>query len=192
MGVFALRPIAQGEVMVVWGGRIISGEQLARLAPGERCWMLQIDDDLYQLTDADELGPADHVNHSCAPNCGILGQITLVAMRPIAAGEEICFDYAMTDSTPHCEFDCWCGSPGCRGAVRAGDWRRPELRRRYGRFFSAYLLRRMEAEGVPAGVVEVAKKRRVRLVAAGAPADERVKRAPADHSIVQTGGVRAG
>ena len=49
--------------------------------------------------------PADFVNHSCDPNCGIVGAVLLVARRAIEAGEEICFDYAMTDSDDYDEFD---------------------------------------------------------------------------------------
>jgi len=166
-GLFADRPFAQGDLLVVWGGRIISGGQLAELPAEKRHWMIQIDEDLFQLTDPSDIGPADHVNHSCDPNAGILGHIALVALHPIAAGEEICFDYAMTDSTRYCEFECWCGAPNCRGWVRADDWRRAELRRRYGRHFSPYLLRRMEAEAAEAALAP--RKRRPNLVAVSAP-----------------------
>ena len=38
-----------------------------------------------------------HLNHSCEPNLGLQGQIAFVAMRDIAADEELTFDYAMTD-----------------------------------------------------------------------------------------------
>jgi hypothetical protein len=72
------------------------------------------------------------------------GQIVVVAMRPIMPGEEICFDYAMTDGSPYDEFDCACGSPTCRGRVSGDDWRRPELWARYQGYFSPYLQRRIE------------------------------------------------
>lgn len=168
-GLFAARPFGTGELLVVWGGRIITGAELAALPPEKRHWMLQIDEDLFQLTDPLDVGGADYVNHSCAPNAGILGHIALVALRPIRVGEEICFDYAMTDSTRYCEFQCWCGAPNCRGWVGADDWRRPELRRRYGRHFSPYLLRRIDAE-VAAQSTEPAprRRRRPRLVAVSA------------------------
>lgn len=167
-GLFATRPFAPGELLVVWGGRIITGAELAALPPDKRHWMLQIDEDLFQLTDPSDIGGADYVNHSCDPNAGILGHIALVALKPIAAGEEVCFDYAMTDSTRYCEFQCWCGAPNCRGWVRADDWRRPELRHRYGRHFSPYLLRRMDAEVDSVGAAPIQRRRRPRLVAVAA------------------------
>ena len=50
------------------------------------------------------------MNHSCDPNCGIVGAVLLVAMRDIEPGDEICFDYAMTDTDDYDEFECTCGT----------------------------------------------------------------------------------
>ena len=38
---------------------------------------------------------------------------------------------------------CRCGTASCRGIISGRDWQRPELQRRYGEYFSAYLLRRI-------------------------------------------------
>ncbi len=108
---FRYAPFAKGELLVVWGGRIITGAELAALAPDKRHWMLQIDEDLFQLTDPHDVGGADYVNHSCDPNAGILGHIALVALRPIATGEEICFDYGTTDSTGTASFNAGADRP---------------------------------------------------------------------------------
>ena len=171
-GVFARRRFEPGELLLVWGGRIITGAQLEALPQDKRHWMLQIDEDLFQFTDPDEIGLADQVNHSCDPNTGIFGHIALVALHVIVPGEEICFDYATTDSTRYCEFECWCGAPECRGRVRADDWRRPDLRRRYGRHFSPYLLRRMDAEAAAEKLSLPTRKRRPRLMVVASPPAE--------------------
>ena len=84
---------------------------------------------------------ADYVNHSCDPNCGIVGSVLLVTMRDVAAGEELCFDYAMTDTDDYDEFECSCGTPTCRGTVTGADWKEPELRDRYRGWCSAYIER---------------------------------------------------
>jgi uncharacterized protein len=141
-GVFARRPIVPGELLAVFGGAVISAEQL-RQASGEfRRLSLQIDEDLFVVSTVE--GPADWVNHACDPNAGLRGQLSLVALRPIAAGEEVCYDYAMSDGSAYDEFACACGSHNCRGRVTGADWQLPDLWSRYGEHFSPYLLARID------------------------------------------------
>jgi hypothetical protein len=74
----------------------------------------------------------------------------VVAMRDIAIGEELTFDYAMSDGGDYDEFDCLCESNDCRGVVTGRDWRLPELQTRYAGWFSPYLARKIadEAKGL--------------------------------------------
>jgi len=142
-GLFASEPIQQGEVLIVWGGVIVGEEQLATFPDAYRQHSVQVEEGLYQVSlCCDE--PADYMNHSCDPNAGPVGQIVIAAMRDIAQGEEVCFDYAMTDGSPYDEFECHCGAPNCRGRVTGDDWRRPELWERYKGYFSPYLQRRID------------------------------------------------
>jgi hypothetical protein len=99
---------------------------------------IQVADDLY-LVGPEQPSPNDMVNHSCEPNCGILGSTILVAMRHIAAGEEVTYDYAMSDGSPYDEFACSCGAAACRGNITGDDWSRPELIERYRGWYSSYL-----------------------------------------------------
>jgi hypothetical protein len=46
--------------------------------------------------------------------------------------EEVTNDYATSTAEAAFTMTCACGSPLCRGVVRGDDWRRAELRRRYG------------------------------------------------------------
>jgi hypothetical protein len=136
-GVFARVPLKARETLAVWGGRIVTEAELQLLPRNRHRLCLQVDEGLFIVTTRE--GPADWINHSCEPNAGLSGQIVLVAMRDIEPGEEICFDYAMTDSFPYDEFDCQCGSSVCRRRVTADDWRDPALQSRYRGFFSPYL-----------------------------------------------------
>jgi hypothetical protein len=142
-GVFANSWIPQGELLVVWGGNIVPGVLLAALPEEIVRYSLQVEEDLYLVT---VTGPeaADYINHSCDPNAGMSSSISLVALRLIAPGEEICYDYAMSDSTPYDEFTCACGTLRCRNRVTGNDWQRPELQARYAGFFSPYLQQRIE------------------------------------------------
>ena len=145
-GVFARAPLTAGELLTMWGGELFTGAQLATAAPALRIHAIQVHDDLY-LVPHGHLEGADYFNHCCDPNAGLQGQIGLVALRDIAAGEQVCFDYAMSDSSDYDEFECRCGAPSCRGRVTGADWRLPHLRRRYRGYFSPYLQQRIEAEG---------------------------------------------
>ena len=139
---FADRLIREGELIAVWGGQVLSWDELQQLSPERRSHSIQVEEGLYLSSFIEE--PADWVNHSCDPNAGLNGQIALVAMRDIQPGEEICFDYAMSDGTAYDEFICECGAENCRGYISGNDWRRPELQERYRGFFSPYLQRRID------------------------------------------------
>src|SRR6516165_3310796 len=72
----------------------------------------------------------DFQNHSCEPNIGVQGQIVFVAMRDIAAGEELTHDWATTDDEDY-RMECRCGAATCRKIVTGKDWQKPELQEKY-------------------------------------------------------------
>jgi uncharacterized protein len=143
-GIFAREPIKKGELLCLWGGRVIAEDEIDYNMPNLTQRVLQVDENLYLLT-PEILEPSDCFNHSCEPNAGFTGQIGLLAMRDIEMGEEVCMDYAMCDSKPYDEFDCHCGSENCRGRVTGNDWERPDLQAQYKGYFSPYLAKRIEA-----------------------------------------------
>lgn len=143
-GVFAVVPIAKGELISLWGGSIVRKNQLDPNMPRFTQRVLQIDEELYILT-AEKREPNDCFNHSCDPNLGFSGQIGLKAMRDIETGEELTFDYAMSDGESYDEFQCQCGSDSCRGRVTGNDWQLPSLWHKYKGYFSPYLARRILA-----------------------------------------------
>jgi uncharacterized protein len=143
-GVFAKADIVKDELVSLWGGRIIGAKDLDPTMPRFTQRILQLDEGLYLLT-AEEPEPNDCFNHSCEPNLGFFGQIGLVAMRDIKAGEELTFDYAMSDGGPYDEFECFCGSRDCRKKITGNDWKLPQLWDKYRGYFSPYLARRIAA-----------------------------------------------
>src|SRR5690606_9658233 len=88
-GVFALAPIPKGMVVVMFGGTVVTSEQLETFSDELKSLSIQIEDDLFLVSTV--IGAGDHVNHSCNPNVGLDGQIGLIAMRDIEIGEEITF-----------------------------------------------------------------------------------------------------
>lgn len=140
----AREAIAPGEVIAVWSGRIVTGAELDELPDEIRRHTVQVEEDLYLASLTPDEAP-DFINHSCAPNAGLQGQITVVAMRRIEPGEDVTIDYAMCDGASYDEFDCECGAPECRSRVTGNDWRIPALWLRYTGYFSPYLQRRILA-----------------------------------------------
>jgi SET domain-containing protein len=145
-GLFATATIAAGELVVITGGRIIATRDIKSERKPEHPFQIE-KDFLLAPWDADALEGIFTVNHSCNPTTGIRSQGTLVALREIQAGEEICYDYVMTDSDPAgaetFRMTCLCRTARCRDTVTDLDWREPELRARYRGFFSPYLAERI-------------------------------------------------
>jgi hypothetical protein len=68
------------------------------------------------------------INHSCDANCEtseIRGRVWIKSIRPIAAGEEITYDYCLYDGGDD-EAVCNCGAKKCRGTMYSPE----EIRRR--------------------------------------------------------------
>lgn len=146
-GLFAKEPISKGEVVMVKGGHIVNREVLRReitphLGPVE----IQIGDDLFVTPVNQEERELSmlYSNHSCDANLGVRGEITFVALRDIPAGQELTHDWCMTDDDDY-SVSCSCGVPQCRGTVTGKDWQRPDLQRKYGGYFSAYLAEKIAA-----------------------------------------------
>ena len=152
LGLFAREPIGAGEIVAVKGGHVMTaGEWAVRtreLGPAE----VQITEDLViaPVTAAERPGAMLYSNHSCEPNIAIQGQIVLVAMRDIAAGEELTHDWATTDDNDD-TMECRCGRPSCRGTISGKDWMRPELQAKYRGWFCWFLQRKLDLRGAAEG-----------------------------------------
>ena len=143
-GSFAVTPISKGDTVAAFGGWIVTRDVLSTMSADRQGRSIQVDEDLY-LVSSDIPEPGDMLNHSCEPNCGLLGSSLLVAMRDIEPGEELSFDYAMCDASDYDEFRCLCGEATCRQVVTGSDWRDPVLQARYANYFSPYLMKRIAA-----------------------------------------------
>ncbi len=58
-----------------------------------------------------------YLNHVCEPNAAVHGR-TLLALRPIAHGEEVSIHYAATEFEMAEPFTCHCGGANCLGELR--------------------------------------------------------------------------
>lgn len=137
-GAFAKTAIAKGEIVFVKNGHILPNAEKCSHSVIDCYWPI---DDEYVLgarTDDECEKVKLYINHSCDPNCGLQGINVGVAIRDIAAGEEITFDYSMLDNEEY-SFICTCGSPRCRQIITGYDWQKPEVQKKYVGYFVDYL-----------------------------------------------------
>jgi SET domain-containing protein len=125
-GLFAARDLSPGEAALRFTGPVISLAE-ALVMGEQQANPLQVG----PLEYIDLEPPGVFINHSCRPNAGIRDDVVLVALRPIAGGEEVRFDYSTSMWEEHWTMACRCGAANCRGVI--GDF--PDLpceaRRRY-------------------------------------------------------------
>lgn len=143
-GSFAVTPIPMGTIIATFGGTIVNRVNFETFPLEQRSRSIQID--VNQFVVGPELRePGDSINHSCLPNCGMRNATQLITMGPIAVGEELTYDYAMSDTSDYDEFECACGSDRCRRLITGDDWKLPELHSRYENMFSPYVQRKIDA-----------------------------------------------
>jgi hypothetical protein len=143
-GLFATEPIRAGEIVAIKGGHIVDTATLRGLPARLQNSEIQIAGGFHlaALEDDEYEAVMLFINHSCEPNVGFAGNVVLVAMREISAGEELTTDYALFDDCDD-QMACRCGTAACRDVVSGRDWQRSDLQRKYGGYFSAYLRERM-------------------------------------------------
>jgi uncharacterized protein len=126
LGVFAARDFFEGELLFRFSGPIITLSQAVAKGEAEGN-VLQIAPATY----IDLEPPGVFANHGCEPNAGLRDLVSGFALRPIARGEEILYDYSTTMSEQKWTMRCHCGAPSCRGVI--GDFHDlPDaLQRRY-------------------------------------------------------------
>ncbi len=112
-GVFATQAIARGTELVVCQGWLAKSDSL-----DENWHALQVGPDLWLCSAGDNLD--DCINHACAPNAGFsTGEPILHALRDIAAGEQIAWDYSTSIGEPGWTLACLCGAVECRQVIRS-------------------------------------------------------------------------
>ena len=130
-GVFALVDLAEGETLIEYVGEVIDWEEALRRHPHDpahphHTFYFHIDE--AHVIDANVGGNSSRwINHSCDPNCEAEvdgGRVFIRALRNIAAGEELFYDYGLVIDEPYtaklkADYPCWCGSPKCRGTLLA-------------------------------------------------------------------------
>jgi hypothetical protein len=132
-GGFALRWIDKGERIVEYVGERISHEEADARYDDEdgtrhHTFLFTVDDDTV-IDAAVDGNEARFINHSCDPNCEAVdrrGRIFIEALRDIAPGEEVFYDYNFELDEPvtpklRKRYPCHCGAAHCRGTILVTD-----------------------------------------------------------------------
>lgn len=130
-GVFALTDLAAGERLVQYTGETITWDEALRRHPHDpdhpqHTFYFHLDDE--RVIDGKVGGNSSRwINHSCVPNCEACQEgerVFIYALRDIAAGEELFYDYGLVTDEPlsdalKADYPCWCGHAACRGTLLA-------------------------------------------------------------------------
>ena len=125
-GVFTLERIPKGTLVVEYTGTRMKHDDADKLY-NERpyTYLFGVGDGTYVI---DGYGMAMYLNHSCAPNCETEEdedeRVWIRAIRDIAPGEELVYDYFLYDGEGNAP--CTCGARKCRGTMYSPK----ELRKR--------------------------------------------------------------
>lgn len=135
-GVFAARDIPAGKSLIQYRGRLLTHAQADARYDGTlesgHTFLFTLNE--RYIIDANVDGNAARwINHSCDPNCQAVivesadadprrDRVMIEAVRDIAAGEELTYDYGITLDVRHTArmkrlWACRCGSAQCTGTL---------------------------------------------------------------------------
>jgi SET domain-containing protein len=120
-GCYTTAPIKKGTRVVEYTGpRITKEEADEKYQDSPTTYLFGIGDGSFVI---DGHGTAMFINHSCDPNCEtdeVSGRIWIMAIRDIAAGEELTYEYNLYDGEGD-EATCNCGAAKCRATMFSED-----------------------------------------------------------------------
>ena len=125
-GCYTTTPIRKGEHVAEYTGRRISKDEAdAAYEDSPITYLFGLGDGEIVI---DGHCAAMFINHSCAANAEtseVDGRVWVTAIKNIAAGEEITYDYCLYDGGDD-EATCNCGARNCRGTMYSAE----EIRKR--------------------------------------------------------------
>jgi SET domain-containing protein len=118
LGLFAGQDIKQGTKIIRYIGEKITQEESDRRLATGNVYIFGLNE-RYSIDGSTPKNTARHINHSCEPNCHTEqfgNAIWIVAIRDIAAGEELTYNYEYEIDDEPAE-PCHCGAHNCCGYI---------------------------------------------------------------------------
>ena len=122
-GLFATKAIRRREIVSISAGIGVPLEFVKRLPKEIQRFCYYVENGMFYCPLTRRPSPEWFMNHSCHPNVSSPREaFTLRALRNIAAGEEVSYDYGedycFDRYRPFRRFRCHCGAADCRKTVR--------------------------------------------------------------------------
>ena len=129
-GLYASKDIKEGTKIIDYVGKIISkkkSETNSKFDNEKDIYLFNLNN-RHDLDGDFKFNTARLINHSCNPNCEVIGKglkLWISAIRDIRKGEELNYDYGFSYDKNYKQFPCKCGGKNCVGyIVRSGSrWR---------------------------------------------------------------------
>ena len=129
-GLYASCNIKKGTRIIEYKGKVITrkqSEESSKFDNSRAIYLFNLNK-RFDLDGDFKFNIARLINHSCDPNCEVLGEglkVWVYAMKNINKGDELSYDYGFSFDEDFRQFPCKCGSKNCIGyIVREGSrWR---------------------------------------------------------------------
>lgn len=135
-GLFAKKDFKKDEVLFVIKGTIRHGAYISGFYSEGPNWVTIAKNTWLSPFDQN---PWRYINHSCDPNAGLKGKVTVVAMKNIKKDEQVTIDYSITEDDPYWKMNCRCGEKNCRKVIKSIRYLPLKIFRKYDNYIPNYL-----------------------------------------------------
>lgn len=137
IGIFAKKNLKRGEVIFIVKGNLV--HFIVRNKKGALYGDRWLSIKKNTWINPREDSPWYFINHSCKPNAGIKGKISIVALKNIKKGEEITIDYSITEAEKLWSMKCNCGYKNCRKEIKSIQFLPEKIYRKYLPYIPKYI-----------------------------------------------------
>ena len=129
-GLVAAKDIKKGIKIIEYKGKLISkkeSEENPKFDNSKRIYLFEINK-RYDLDGDFNFNKARLINHSCNPNCEVVGtglKLWIESIKDIKKGEELSYDYGFSFDEDFKDYPCKYNSKNCCGFIvkKASRWR---------------------------------------------------------------------
>ena len=121
-GLYASRDIKDGTKIIEYKGKIVTKKKVeedSKFDNDKAIYLFNLNKK-YDLDGNFKFNTARLINHSCNPNCEVVGKglkLWINSIRDIKKDEELTYDYGFSFDKDYKQFPCKCGEKNCVGYI---------------------------------------------------------------------------